>query len=182
MRPQPGRSHAVEILGLGQGTGDAAGLTSRSIWKASHMPTINVLDSAMYYEDSGSGTPLVFLHGSPASSYLWRKVLPRIGMPGRKLAPDPIGMGRSGKPDIPYKFADHARALLHQQDRSHPPAPRWRCAGDLADRSQDRGRCAWIGPGRVPGPRRAGEDKLHHLPRARRRGVDQPVCRASSVN
>jgi haloalkane dehalogenase len=73
------------------------------------VPTINVLDSAMYYEDTGGGTLLVFLHGSPASSYLWRKVLPRIGMPGRKLAPDLIGMGRSGKPDIPYKFADHAR-------------------------------------------------------------------------
>jgi hypothetical protein len=53
-------SHAVEIPGLGQGTGDAAGMTSRSTWKDSHMPTINVLDSAMYCEDTGSGIPLVF--------------------------------------------------------------------------------------------------------------------------
>ena len=74
------------ILSLGQGTGNAAGVTSRSTWKDSHMPTINVLDSAMYDEDRGSGIPLVFLHGSPASSYLWRKVPPRIGIPGCKLA------------------------------------------------------------------------------------------------
>ncbi|MFG6193089.1 haloalkane dehalogenase [Nonomuraea sp. JJY05] len=74
------------------------------------MPTIDVLDSTMYFEDSGgSGLPFVFLHGNPASSYLWRKVLP--GLDGRLLAPDLIGMGRSGKPDIPYRFGDHARYL-----------------------------------------------------------------------
>ncbi|MEO3814127.1 haloalkane dehalogenase [Sphaerisporangium sp. B11E5] len=74
------------------------------------MPEVRVLDSTMHYEDSGSGTPFVFLHGNPASSHLWRDVLPRMG-PGRMLAPDLIGMGRSGKPDIPYRFADHARYL-----------------------------------------------------------------------
>ena|SRR6266542_4659374 len=75
------------------------------------VPTITVLDSTMYYEDAGSGTPLVFLHGNPTSSFLWRKVLPRIGEPGRRLAPDLIGMGQSGKPDSAYQFADHARYL-----------------------------------------------------------------------
>lgn len=75
------------------------------------MPTIAVLDSTIFYEEAGAGTPLVFLHGNPSSSYLWRKVLPRIGAPGRLLAPDLIGMGRSGKPDLPYRFADHARYL-----------------------------------------------------------------------
>jgi haloalkane dehalogenase len=74
------------------------------------MPTINVLDSTMYYEDTGSATPLVFLHGNPTSSHLWRNVLPQVGA-GRKLAPDLIGMGRSGKPTIGYEFADHARYL-----------------------------------------------------------------------
>ncbi|GAA1255248.1 haloalkane dehalogenase [Sphaerisporangium rubeum] len=74
------------------------------------MPEIRVLDSTLHYEDSGTGTPIVFLHGNPASSHLWRKVLPLMG-PGRLLAPDLIGMGRSGKPDIPYRFADHARYL-----------------------------------------------------------------------
>ena len=75
------------------------------------MPHIDVLDSTMSYEEAGTGTPLVFLHGNPTSSHLWRHVLPRIGAPGRCLAPDLIGMGRSGKPDVPYRFADHARYL-----------------------------------------------------------------------
>ncbi|MFF2846530.1 haloalkane dehalogenase [Streptomyces sp. NPDC058001] len=74
------------------------------------MPEIPVLDSTLHYEDSGSGTAFVFLHGNPGSSHLWRNVLPHTG-PGRLLAPDLIGMGRSGKPDIPYLFADHARYL-----------------------------------------------------------------------
>jgi haloalkane dehalogenase len=74
------------------------------------MPEIRVLDSTIHYEDAGTGTALVFLHGNPGSSHLWRNVLPRMGR-GRLLAPDLIGMGRSGKPDIPYSFADHARYL-----------------------------------------------------------------------
>src|SRR5262249_37280223 len=65
----------------------------------------------MYYEDAGSGTPMVFLHGNPSSSHLWRKVLPAVDVPARLLAPDLIGMGRSGKPDVPYRFDDHARYL-----------------------------------------------------------------------
>jgi haloalkane dehalogenase len=75
------------------------------------MPTIDVLDSTMYFEDLGSGTPFVFLHGNPTSSHLWRHVLPRVGEPARCLAPDLIGMGRSGKPDIAYGFTDHAEHL-----------------------------------------------------------------------
>jgi haloalkane dehalogenase len=75
------------------------------------MPELSVLDSTMHYEESGSGAPLVFLHGNPTSSHLWGKVLPHIGVSGRLLAPDLIGMGSSGKPDIPYHFADHARYL-----------------------------------------------------------------------
>lgn len=74
------------------------------------MPEARVLDSTIHYEDSGSGTAFVFLHGNPASSRVWRGILPRVGA-GRLLAPDLIGMGRSGKPDIPYLFHDHARYL-----------------------------------------------------------------------
>jgi haloalkane dehalogenase len=74
------------------------------------MPDVHVLDSTIHYQDSGGGTPLVFLHGNPASSHLWRNVLPRVGR-GRLLAPDLIGMGRSGKPAIGYSFADHTRYL-----------------------------------------------------------------------
>ena len=68
------------------------------------MPSIDVLDSTIHYEVSGDA-PVVYLHGNPTSSHAWRHVLPRTG----GVAPDLIGMGRSGKPDIAYSFADHAR-------------------------------------------------------------------------
>lgn len=76
------------------------------------MRTVDTLDSFMNYTDTGSGDiPVVFLHGNPTSSYLWRNVIPHIGDRTRCLAPDLIGMGASGKPDIDYRFADHARYL-----------------------------------------------------------------------
>lgn len=75
------------------------------------MTTIDVLGSTMYYEDRGTGTLFVFLHGNPTSSHLWRNVLPTVCADARGLAPDLIGMGRSGKPAIGYRFADHARYL-----------------------------------------------------------------------
>jgi pimeloyl-ACP methyl ester carboxylesterase len=84
---------------------DAGAAASR---KDTSMPTMDVLDSAIH-EETGSGTALVLLHGNPGSSHLWRNVLPRLGR--GLLAPDLIGMGRSGKPDISYSFADHARYL-----------------------------------------------------------------------
>jgi haloalkane dehalogenase len=72
---------------------------------------VAVLDSTMHYEELGSGDPIVFLHGNPTSSFLWRKVIPGLAKEGRCLAPDLIGMGQSGKPEIGYRFADHARYL-----------------------------------------------------------------------
>lgn len=75
------------------------------------MSEVEVLDSTIFYEETGDGIPFVFLHGNPSSSYLWRNVLPRVSEIGRCLAPDLIGMGSSGKPDVPYRFADHARYL-----------------------------------------------------------------------
>ncbi|MFJ6935039.1 haloalkane dehalogenase [Streptomyces sp. NPDC101132] len=75
------------------------------------MPEIQVLDSTLHYEDRGTGVPFVFLHGNPTSSHVWRNVLPGLTGHGRLLAPDLIGMGRSGKPDIGYTFDDHSRYL-----------------------------------------------------------------------
>lgn len=72
---------------------------------------VDVLDSFISYREVGAGRPIVFLHGNPTSSYVWRDVLPRLTDLGRCLAPDLIGMGRSGKPESPYGFADHARYL-----------------------------------------------------------------------
>jgi haloalkane dehalogenase len=74
------------------------------------MPTVAVLDSSIHYQETGSGTPVVLLHGNPGSSHLWRNVIPELGR-GRLLAPDLIGMGRSGKPDLSYSFTDHVRYL-----------------------------------------------------------------------
>ena len=65
----------------------------------------------MTYREGGAGSPIVFLHGNPMSSRVWRDVLPHVGERARCLAPDLIGMGDSGKPDIAYRFADHARYL-----------------------------------------------------------------------
>ncbi|WP_375744152.1 haloalkane dehalogenase [Corallococcus interemptor] len=72
---------------------------------------VHVLDSFISYREAGTGSPIVFLHGNPTSSYVWRNVIPRLVDRGRCLAPDLIGMGDSGKPDLPYRFADHARYL-----------------------------------------------------------------------
>jgi haloalkane dehalogenase len=73
---------------------------------------IRVLDSEMSYVDSGEGNPIVFLHGNPTSSYIWRNIIPHLAGLGRCLAPDLVGMGRSGKSQNgAYKFADHARYL-----------------------------------------------------------------------
>ena len=72
---------------------------------------LEVLDSTIHYRESGAGDPIVFLHGNPTSSYLWRNVIPRLEREGRCLAPDLIGMGQSGKPAIDYRFVDHSRYL-----------------------------------------------------------------------
>jgi haloalkane dehalogenase len=73
---------------------------------------VATLDTEMAYVDVGAGDPVVFLHGNPTSSYLWRNVIPHLEAAGRCLAPDLIGMGRSGKAaGGSYRFADHARYL-----------------------------------------------------------------------
>ena len=73
---------------------------------------VRVLDTEMAYVDAGAGAPVVFLHGNPTSSYLWRNVIPLVEPERRCLAPDLVGMGDSGKaPAGSYRFADHARYL-----------------------------------------------------------------------
>jgi haloalkane dehalogenase len=73
---------------------------------------VTVLDTEMSYVDTGSGDPVVFLHGNPTSSYLWRNIIPYLSDHARCLAPDLVGMGQSGKsPTRSYRFVDHARYL-----------------------------------------------------------------------
>jgi len=76
-----------------------------------HARDVAVLDSTIHWVESGTGDPIVFLHGNPTSSYLWRKVFARLEGEGWLLAVDLIGFGGSGKPDIAYDLADHERYL-----------------------------------------------------------------------
>jgi haloalkane dehalogenase len=71
-----------------------------------------VLDTEIAYVDTGAGDPVVFLHGNPTSSYLWRNVIPEVEPHAHCLAPDLVGMGDSGPaPDGSYRFADHAHYI-----------------------------------------------------------------------
>ena len=73
---------------------------------------VTVLDSQIDYIDVGDGDPVVFLHGNPTSSYLWRNVIPHLQEVARCLAPDLIGMGRSGKATGgQYRFINHSAYL-----------------------------------------------------------------------
>jgi haloalkane dehalogenase len=75
----------------------------------------------MAYVDTGRGDPVVFLHGNPTSSYLWRNIIPHVESHGRCLAPDLVGMGDSGgAPAGSYRFVDHARYLDGWLDTVEP--------------------------------------------------------------
>jgi haloalkane dehalogenase len=69
----------------------------------------------MAYIEAGSGDPIVFFHGNPTSSYLWRNVIPHLEGLGRCIAPDMIGMGDSQKLEdsgpTSYRFVEHRKYL-----------------------------------------------------------------------
>ena len=69
---------------------------------------VEIHGSKIHYIDEGSGDPILFLHGNPTSSYLWRNIIPYLVPHGRCIAPDLIGMGKSDKPDLGYRFFDHS--------------------------------------------------------------------------
>jgi haloalkane dehalogenase len=88
--------------------------------------TVDVLDSHMAWHERGEGAPVLFLHGNPTSSYLWRDVMPELDGRGRLIAPDLIGMGDSGKlrnpgPDS-YRFVTHRKYLAAFIDAVIGPA------------------------------------------------------------
>lgn len=76
---------------------------------------IDVHGKSMAYVESGTGDPILFLHGNPTSSYLWRNIMPYLEGVGRCIAPDLIGMGDSEKLDNPgresYQLVEHRRYL-----------------------------------------------------------------------
>lgn len=75
--------------------------------------TLEVLGSRMAYVEQGSGSPMVFQHGNPTSSYLWRNILPKLAPLGRCIALDLIGMGDSAK--LPNPGPDRYTLAEHQQ-------------------------------------------------------------------
>jgi haloalkane dehalogenase len=66
----------------------------------------------MHYVDEGRGEPVLLLHGEPTSSFLWRRIIPQL--PGRVVAPDLIGFGRSDKPEDPgwYTYDRHVESVV----------------------------------------------------------------------
>jgi haloalkane dehalogenase len=74
---------------------------------------VPVLDSTMAYREAGSPDlpTVLFLHGNPTSSYIWRNIMPLVAPVAHCIAPDLIGFGQSGKPDIEYRVFDHVRYL-----------------------------------------------------------------------
>ena len=77
------------------------------------LPHIDVLDSTMAYREAGDhkAPAAILLHGNPTSSYIWRNIIPLIAPVAHCIAPDLIGFGQSGKPDIEYRFDDHVLYL-----------------------------------------------------------------------
>jgi haloalkane dehalogenase len=74
---------------------------------------VNVFGSTIAYREAGNleAPVALFLHGNPTSSYMWRNIIQLVAPMAHCIAPDLIGFGQSGKPEIEYRFADHVRYL-----------------------------------------------------------------------
>ena len=76
---------------------------------------VTVKGRRMAYAEAGEGSPILFLHGNPTSSYLWRNVIPHLADQGHCIAPDLIGMGDSEKLEPSgsdrYRFVEHREYL-----------------------------------------------------------------------
>jgi haloalkane dehalogenase len=101
---------------------EGASMTEQPLTKK----TVDVLGRRMAYHERGEGQPILFLHGNPTSSYLWRNVIPELEGLGRLIAPDLIGMGDSAKLPKPgsdsYRFTTHREFLDRFIDDVIPPA------------------------------------------------------------
>ncbi|MDO1527535.1 haloalkane dehalogenase [Fulvimonas sp. R45] len=77
------------------------------------LPRVSVYGSNMAYRSMGdrSKPVVLFLHGNPTSSYIWRNIMPVVSEVAYCIAPDLIGFGQSDKPGIRYGFADHIAYL-----------------------------------------------------------------------
>src|SRR5260370_3045448 len=77
------------------------------------LPQLSVLGSRVAYRQMGrcDAPVALFLHGNPTSSYIWRNIIPHVAPVAHCIAPDLIGFGQSGKPEIAYPFEHHVRYL-----------------------------------------------------------------------
>ncbi|EDV20736.1 uncharacterized protein TRIADDRAFT_60698 [Trichoplax adhaerens] len=83
---------------------------------------LTIFDAEMAYIDTGSGRgdPVVFFHGNPTSTYLWRNIIPIVSDQYRCLAPDLVGMGNSTKIVSEYRYADHYNYIEQWMDQVLP--------------------------------------------------------------
>ena len=108
----------MERKALSSGSAEAVDLASK---------TVRVKDSFMHFLEAGEGDPVLFLHGNPTSSYLWRNIIPHVTPYGRATAPDLIGMGASGKPDIGTVLATTSRTWTRLSARWGSTRSPWSC-------------------------------------------------------
>jgi haloalkane dehalogenase len=99
-KPSPAVYAETPAPPLSKPAGEAIAATSHDVM---------VYGSRIHYRACGSSNadPVLFVHGNPASSYLWRNIISRVGRSALCIAPDLIGMGKSDKPAIEYRLLDH---------------------------------------------------------------------------
>src|SRR5262245_52528865 len=113
---------AFGIASAMAGTMPAVAADRASAW-ARKKRKVRIDGREMAYVEAGVGAPIVFLHGNPTSSYLWRNIIPHVQHFGRCIAPDLIGMGDSAKlPDSGpgrYSFEEHQHYLYSLLEALH---------------------------------------------------------------
>ena len=72
---------------------------------------LKVKGANLHYIEEGKGKPILFIHGMPSSSYIWRNIIPYLRSHGRCIALDLIGHGKSDSPDIEFSIEDHLAYL-----------------------------------------------------------------------
>jgi haloalkane dehalogenase len=111
---------ALSVAPVAVGQNEKSLLAQAGSWQT-RKKRIAVRGLNMAYYEAGAGDPIVFLHGNPTSSYLWRNIIPHVQHLGRCIAPDMIGMGDSDPlPDSgpgKYTFLVHREYLFNLLDR-----------------------------------------------------------------
>jgi len=111
-----GRRQAILAMGAGGLMATASPAFANAARWEDRKKRIAIFGQRMAYFETGKGRPIVFLHGNPTSSYLWRNIIPHVEHLGRCIAPDLIGMGDSAKLPNPgagvYAYATHRKYVF----------------------------------------------------------------------